>query len=212
MEIKYIGIHHFGPSTPTGKFLKSSHLTEDNINNAHRQRWPDFPSEMTGKYIGYNCIIYPNGEMKQYRYIGEETAAQKGHNFDTVSICLAGNFTKGVELPTPEQRLRLKSLLGALLSGRLGSMGLEVKTGTTLNLSATRVVPHRVLQPNHTECYGSGLSDGWAKDLIIPMNEEMERQKMLATILHLCRKLLQLLQGNILGGAVKSCSTADVRG
>lgn len=200
MVIKNIAIHHFGPN---GASPKSAHLTEAHINNAHKARWPEFPSELNGSYIGYNFVIYLDGEMKQYRFIGEETAAQKGHNFDTVSICLAGNFTTGVESPTFAQKMKLKNTILALLRNDL--KGMMIKHGTSCDFSVDRIYPHRVLQPNHTSCYGNSLPDNWAKNLVtndIQLN-------LLTTLLELCRKLLKLKK---LGSTGVDCGTADVRG
>jgi len=202
MVIKNIAVHNFGP-TGTDPLSKSAHLTESNINNAHKNRWPELPSELNGSYIGYNFIIYPDGEMRQYRFIGEETAAQKGHNFDTLSICLAGNFTTGVESPTLTQKMKLKNTILALLRNDL--KGMMIKPGTSCDFSVDRIYPHRVLQPNHTSCYGNSLSDNWAKSLVT--NEV--QISLLTTLLELYRKLLKLKK---LGSVGVDCGTADVRG
>ena len=205
--IDKIAIHHFGP---TKNSVKSAHLTESDINNAHRLRWPDFPSELNGSYIGYNCIIYPNGKMKQYRFLGEETAAQKYHNLDTFSICLAGNFMKEAETPTIEQKMRLKSLRGRL-SGDVQSIGIRVKQGTTYQFSRKNIYPHRGLTPT-TSCYGDSLSDSWARDLIIPFGEEQEKKELLTTLISLYRKLILLLRQKQLGNRLTDCSETDCRG
>ncbi len=211
MHLDKIAVHNFGPSLAANPLSKSQHLTEENINSAHRNRWPEFRSELNGSYIGYNVVIYPNGELRQYRFAGEETAAQKGHNFDTFSICLAGNFTNGVELPTFEQRGRLKSLLTGLLTGKVESIGIKVKSGTTFGFTRNAIHPHRVLQPNHTSCYGSALSDSWARDLVAA-DPEIERKRLISLI-EMYKKVLELLKRKqSLGSAAVPCSDLDVRG
>ncbi len=202
-HITNVGIHHFGP-IGTNALSKSAHQVESQINNAHRNRWPDFPSELNSSYIGYNAIIWPDGHMTQYRFVGEETAAQKGHNFDTLSICIAGNFTKGVEVPTFAQTTKLKNVLQGLVE-------FQVKPGTTYSFAKERVYPHRVLQPNHTSCYGDSLSDTWARDFVFENDEE--RKKMLITLIELYKKMLKLLlDKKQLGGEDVPCCNADVRG
>lgn len=162
--ITKIGLHHFGGIGDNQKAV-SSGLSEQTINLAHKERWPELPSELSGSFIGYNVIIWPNGTVTQYRYVGEETAAATGSNFDTFHICLAGNFSKGVETPTDKQLASLKALLRAALNGSLGAYNIKTKLGTKLDFSISRIFPHRILQPNHTECNGSSLPDNWGSVL-----------------------------------------------
>jgi hypothetical protein len=202
MEMRYICIHHFGPKG-SDPMSKTSSQTEREINEAHKIRWPDFPSQLNGSFIGYNFIIWPDGTIKQYRYIGEETAAQKGHNFDAISICLAGNFTKGVELPTLEQKIKLRGVLQAFING-FSPLDYKGMPGTTVNVAKERILPHRILQPNHTECYGSALSDTWAQDLIstsavpsvpsTPIIESNEKRDLMTRMISLLKQVGQLLQ------------------
>jgi len=177
--INKLCVHHFG-GIGNDYNAKSSTLTEAHINNAHRDRWPNFPSKLNGSFIGYNVIIWPDGTMKQYRYLGEDTAAAVGSNSDTFHICLAGNFTKGVENPTPKQIDSLRQLGKAALRGSLDAYNIKVLAGTKLDFSLLRIYPHRILQPNHTECYGNSLSDDWARLLI--MNDEMPVVPRLVTL------------------------------
>lgn len=223
MEIKNIGVHHF-----------AGNLTLDQLNAEHKARWEDMPSELRPDlYVGYNFVIWKDGSYTQCRYIGEETCAQKGHNFDTVSICLAGNFTRGIELPTEQQKNTLAFLAKAILDKNTHSYGLEVKQGTVINIKPENIFPHRILQPNHTECYGSALSDSWAREVIFkgsqtsintpqyaPQGEQISKK------MEIIRKLIALYQeqlaqlkrqglGRIFGkkyNTLASCLDADVRG
>lgn len=162
MEIKNIGVHHF-----------AGNLTLPQLNNLHRSEWPELPSKLRPDlWVGYNFVIWKDGTYLQCRYIGEETAAQRGHNLDTVSICLAGDFTVGKDSPTFEQKKTLVWLIQNLVGASpqdMGSMStLKCLPSTLMYISKDNIFPHRVLQPNHTECYGSSLDDNWAKNLAFP--------------------------------------------
>jgi hypothetical protein len=163
--MKYASIHHTG-GLGQDYNARTQHLTAEQVDNAHRQRF-NMVSTL-GWFGGYNFFINRRGVLTQFRAIGEETMAQKGHNFDTISICLAGNFTRFVEMPTPEQVATLERLGGALLMrdvATLTSLNVKFLPFTTLDITLDRVLPHRLLQRD-TECYGSGLSDSWGRQII----------------------------------------------
>lgn len=215
MEIVNIGVHHSGP-IGSNPLSKSSSLTEEQINAAHKLRWPDFPSELNGSYIGYNAIYFPDGTRIQCRLIGEETAAQKGHNLDTFSGCMIGNFTRGVEIPTIFQRTKLRNDIKILLTNdwdMIEKAGFKIKQGTILNLTIEKIFPHRILQPNHTSCYGDGLSDSWAREIIGESIGEQEKVTAMKIVVSLCQQFISLFkQKHHLGKDAKSCFEADVRG
>jgi hypothetical protein len=170
--IRNIGVHHV-----------AGRLTLPEINSLHRGRWPDLPSELRpGIYVGYNVVIWRDGSYYQARYVGEETAAQVGHNKDTVSFCLSGDFTKGHDVPTEAQKATLKALIRAVVAFPGVDMPLKVKKGTVVSVLPENIYPHRVLQPNHTECYGSGLSDDWARKLAFPPEEESKPAEVIAPV------------------------------
>lgn len=167
MKINNICVHH-----------QAGTLTFKQVNDEHKKRWPEAPSELLpNTWIGYNFIINKDGSWKQFRYIGEETCAQKGHNTDTVSICLQGNFTKGVELPTKAQKEKLIWFIHGLVEGKAETMGFAVKNGTVIDIPNTNIFPHRVMQPNHTECFGNALSDDWARLLAYPNNNSLTEEE-----------------------------------
>lgn len=181
--ISFIGIHHTG-GLGTDNFASTKHLTMDQIDSAHKSRWPDFPSSIkrfNGRpyYCGYNIVLFPDGSHIQCRAFGAETAAQKGHNFDTISICLVGNFMKradgsSVDSVTPAQQRALQSLLKGILSG--SHLGIYVSDpGIKYDLSYSRIHPHRILQPNHTDCYGTYLPDDWARQLALAPDPTPEK-------------------------------------
>lgn len=101
MTIKKIFIHHSDISQNISSQF-------ERINEAHKEKW-NFPSPNTKLFGGYNYLCETNGEIKQYRLDGEEQAAQKGENTETLSICLAGNFNG--ETPTLEQKQKLAEFL-----------------------------------------------------------------------------------------------------
>ena len=167
--IKYIGLHHFA-GTQSNPNFDSSVLSEKDINETHRQRWPDFPSQIHLKdfstnYIGYNFIVWPSkekGGVRQYRPCGAETAANRGHNFDTISICFAcnTNFSE----PNEYQRTEAVNLILKLF--RKDFEGIVVVPYTEFDLHISRIVPHRYLQPD-TECYGRKLPFDWGQKLVV---------------------------------------------
>jgi len=150
-----------------------------------------------GYFVGYTGIIFPDGKWVQTRKIGEETAAVKGHNSDSVSICLAGNFTlkdnRPIELPTNEQIKTLQNIVLMLLGNKTGEM--SVMPDTQTDFSPYRLYPHR--HSSDTECYGSALTDNWIKDtMVLRLNE----------VLALCYKLLELLKSKqSLAGDDREC-------
>jgi hypothetical protein len=158
-----IGTHHSGPTSPTDPYSSSVNLTEAQINSAHMNR--QFNKSSLGWYVGYNIVIYRDGSWKQYRLIGEQTAAATGKNFDTCHIMLIGNFTPGVDSPTLPQITTLRLLMGALMDNDPKRVGMRVKDGTKLSFTPFRVNPHRVLQPNHTSCHGNLLDNNFGREI-----------------------------------------------
>jgi len=193
--------------------MKASLLSEADIEYEHRKRWPDLPSELNGSFIGYNAVIWPNGEMRQYRYLGEETAHTKGRNFDTVGVALAGNFTKGAEVPTLAQKMKLQSVLRALVDGKPETVGLKTKKGTLMTLKKERIYPHRGLQSN-TDCYGSLLPDEWGRSQLVTIDDLKKRVTLLTRLLNLYQQLLALkMRAGLKLGFIKYSSECieDVR-
>lgn len=179
------------------RLAKTQHFPDSWINSAHQGRWPDFPSRLNGSYIGYNAIIDRYGVLRQYRYVGEETAASVGSNSNTIHICLAGNFTEGVEEPTEAQKKTLRGVLAALLNpGALRT--LETLPGTRVGLSRDRIYPHRMLHPGHTECYGTSLSDDWVKSLLDSPTESPPVEEQITALTLSIQKLMDRIR-EILG-------------
>ncbi|MCR4307105.1 MAG: N-acetylmuramoyl-L-alanine amidase [Candidatus Berkelbacteria bacterium] len=147
MKITYCFVHHTGGFRDS-PFSKSSHLTLEQINEAHRQRWPDFKSQLDF-WVGYTALIFPDGKIVQTRKVGEELAANKGYNSRSVAPCLLGNFSRRpdglfVELPTLEQVETLRKVLIALHEKNPGAVGLQVVEGTEIDIPLQNFLPHRL--------------------------------------------------------------------
>jgi len=192
MKQSYIAIHHTG-GMGNNNLASSQHLNAVDINQAHRQKW-NFPSEyVRASYGGYNFFIDAKGNLTQMRAIGEETAAQKGHNFNTTSICLAGNFMKGVDTPTQAQKDALKMLLITLYEGKPEVFKLKdivLVPDVVLNYSVARIKPHRWF--TQTDCNGDSLPDSFGSDFIVEYLESQHR--LFNPLLALYLKLLEFVE------------------
>lgn len=168
MQIKYLVVHHAG-GFKNDPSASSANLTLEQINQAHKSRWPDFPSKLNPLlHVGYNIVIFKD-RWVQTRYIGEETAAVKKYNNEAISILIVGNFMnflgKPIDQMTEFQKTKLVELMLAIVEGRPQSVGLRTLPSVKINIPFYRIVPHRFLGP--TECYGTFLSDTWARDQVL---------------------------------------------
>jgi len=121
--------------------------------NAYHKKTFNFISSL-GFYIGYHYFITADGKVTRGRAdtdIGAHTKEQS-MNYKSIGICLAGNFDG--EYPSDAQIVNLKSLLHDLAA--------------RYNIGADRIVPHRKYAPK--SCYGSRLSDDWARRLVTDTN------------------------------------------
>lgn len=166
---KWIAVHHTG-GLGTNKYASTQHLTAENIDVAHMQRF-DMLSTMR-RWGGYHLFIEKNGKITQFRALGEESAAVKGWNQGgiCISVCLAGNFLKGVDTPTSEQIKSLKELFAVLPK-----------------VPPQNIVPHRALQ-NTTECYGD-LPDNWARNLLEPQVPTKDKSGLIRAIIAEIKRL-----------------------
>ena len=203
--ISKICTHHYG-GRANDIYAPTADTSVSQINNAHAAR--TFNLSSMGWYVGYSFIIFKDGTVQQFRALGEQTAGATGSNFDTIHIALAGNFITRpdgmvVEKPTSEQTSSLKTLIMNLLRE---PQRYTVAPNTTFDLSATRIYPHRILQPNHTQC--DCLPDNWARNLITEVTDP--RILLLQQLLQTYRTLYDLLYkrkfGKIVGGTDKSCA------
>lgn len=166
---QYIFVHHTGGSDADPK-QDSSGFTFAQCNELHKQRF-DMISSL-GSYVGYQYYIDKDGTVHQARTDTEEGAHVIGYNFNSIGICLAGNFD--ATLPTDAQVRALKALL-------------QEKT-VQWDIPLTNIHPHR-WAANKT-CYGQRLSDTWASDLLGGTDPQTEKISKLMQIIHILRQWL----------------------
>lgn len=191
-KIARLVFHHFG-GLAGDPYAKTSHLTLAHLERAHGARWPDFRSSV-GFLTGYTAVIWTDGSLTQTRLVGEETAAVIGWNKNTISIALAGNFTllpngSAVETPTHQQKETAQKV--------------AEWTHEQFGIMPWQAVPHRALQA--TSCYGSALSDEWAKSTLQPYISR--KISTLQTLVSLYAQAIALLQKKraLLGGNDFDC-------
>lgn len=149
---KYLIVHH----SLTPKDLPLTQV-ENSINRTHKAR--GFNMSSLGWHIGYQYIIYGDGQVRQYRKDAEIGAHTKEQdmNFQSIGICLSGNFD--MEFPNAVQVDSLRKLMRKLHKQYL--------------ISVNNVYPHRHFAP-YKSCFGSKLPDNWAK-LLITQGETMAK-------------------------------------
>jgi len=142
MTPQHIVVHH--SITPRDQ---DPNRAEQGINNTHKERF-NFKSSL-GWYVGYQYIIYGNGEIRQYRKDSEPGAHTKEQdmNYQSIGVCLTGNFD--AEMPSPQQVATLTKFL------KDKSKQLIIKS----------ILPHRHYAP-YKSCYGNKLKDDWASSLV----------------------------------------------
>lgn len=146
---KKIIVHHSGDASKEDQFAK--------INEWHKKR--EFPISSFGFYVGYHYLINHEGELTQCRQDDDEGAHTKGLNFQSIGVCMEGNFS--VEEPTEKQ----KETLGKLLVDLCEKYFMDV----------TDIYPHRAFRD--TECYGKRLSDNWAQLLYLDYKDRSDKEK-----------------------------------
>ena len=153
MTPHFLIIHH----SFTPKDLPASQA-EKSFNDNHKNR--GFPISSLGWNLGYHYVIYGTGELRQYRSDKEIGAHCKENsmNFQSLGICLSGNFD--TELPNPEQVQTLQTLM-TQKAGEWGIVG-------------QNIYPHRQFAP-YKSCYGTRLADDWARNLISNNNNSNQR-------------------------------------
>ena len=134
---KYIVVH----CSATGP---DSDIGADEIDDMHRRRAPPFDR------IGYHAVIRRTGTIEFGRHFDDPGAHVKGHNYQSVGICLVGGVDadgKAENNFTPSQMLALRSLLAVMQFAYLDA----------------QVLGHRDLSP---DLDGDGIveRDEWLKE------------------------------------------------
>lgn len=200
MKIDEIIVHHTG-GLGTNSQASTQHLTVKDIDAAHKLRWSNFKSKL-GYYVGYTFVIEKDGKLTQTRLVGEETAHTIGHNTRSIGIVLCGNFNKGVDTPTIEQKMRLKSLIRTLV-GFGNNENVAFEHDTIVRVSFETIYPHRKF--SQTDCCGSGLSDRWVQDMLGVENEKL-LLSLKVRVLELMLQLLKLQKRTQFAGYAHDCA------
>lgn len=214
--IKYLSIHHTG-GTQINKLESTQHLTVAQIDEYHKNRWPDFKSSL-GFWCGYTIVILQDGTWVQTRLVGEEGAHTRTRNFDSSGILIMGNYSVGsADVVTYQQKKTYANICNAFLKGKeaLELMGIQVLEGTKIDVSLSRILPHRLLDPDphHTECYGTKLPNDWARQVVMssqnPDGIDELKLTLMQELVRLYMKLLDLLRASAkptLGAVERGCT------
>ena len=157
-KVKFIIVHH--SATPRDK------TTFESIKKYHvevRKFWD----------IGYHWVILGDSTLKQGRseeYIG---AHAKGVNFESVGVCVVGNFE--IEQPTRQQLETLELVLNQLMR--------------KYNVSPVNVLGHRDVA--NTLCPGKNLYE-WLKDW--KKRQILNNSNYLDEIINLLKEVLKRLE------------------
>jgi hypothetical protein len=100
-------VHHVGP-IPAG--LPVEKIDADKINEWHRDRRAADGTPWAG--IAYNYVIKTDGTIERGRGRDDKGAHCPNHNWESIGICVVGDFRTAE--PTPEQMVSLALLLAEL--------------------------------------------------------------------------------------------------
>ena len=162
---EWLVVHHAkAPASQTFDIIKNYHIKTRHFDT-----------------IGYHYLITKDGTIYQGRpdlMHGAHTREQKT-NSKSLGICLTGDFD--VFLPTKEQVDSLRELLEAKRK--------------QYYIPLDRIVPHRFFlgKPPYKSCYGSNLSDDWARNLV-KTNGKIEEAAVIPITTSMVEKLYALLK------------------
>ena len=148
------------------------------VNNYHKKVFGNYCKSSMGYFGGYTVFIDGDGSEWRYRRDDEEGCHTKGENTRSLGVCLAGHFD--YEYPTDAQIKTLKKRLK--------------KWSEKYNIESVNIYPHREFA--NKSCYGSLLTDKWARELITipepPTDKEKEVAKLTKQVDHIKALLLRL--------------------
>ena len=166
----YLIIHHTG-GTDANPLSDSSNFSFAQCDALHKQKF-NMKSSL-GFYCGYHYYIEKNGKLFTARADSDDGAHTIGRNNSSLGICLAGNFD--VTMPTAEQMTTLTQLLKEKVA--------------RYRIPANFIIPHRQFATK--TCYGSKLSDDWARNLV---THETGQNDKITQAVKLLKEALNLLQ------------------
>lgn len=120
--------------------LSKPEHTVDDVNEWHKERWPNFVSRL-GYHVGYHYVIHNDGTIVQTRHHDEEGAHTLGMNKRSIGVCFMGNFD--VDMPSEAQNDAWTRLYT-----KLDGMYQSIPTA-----------PHRAFSVR--TCHGTNLSDNY---------------------------------------------------
>ncbi len=151
-KITHILVHHSATAGPTTKI--------EGIDNGHRLRnWgtdakPIYAAEDSlGYYIQYHYVIDWAGKVTKTREDWEIGWHGNDANPFSIGICLFGWFDPGHDKAPSEAQVKALTELLKTLSDKY-------------KVKPDNIVPHRKYADHGKMCYGTLLSDSWARDLV----------------------------------------------
>lgn len=135
---KWLVVHHTG-GTDANPLEDTSHHTFEIIQDWHLS--------LGYENFGYHFLIEKDGTVRVGRPTDYRGAHERAVNFESIGICLSGNFD--ATDPTPEQEKSLAELL--------------VSLSEQYNIPKENIVPHRHFKVK--TCFGNRLEDDWAQNL-----------------------------------------------
>lgn len=152
-------IVHHGGGTDANPLLDTSNQTAQIYEAYHLSKGWDG--------LGYQYVIHKNGDIWKGRPEHRNGAHTVGQNEKSIGICLVGNFD--ATLPTLEQKNALIGLFNAIRV-RYPAIG-------------DKIYPHRKFATK--TCYGTKLSDTWARDLVseaVPIDKEKIKEQIISLV------------------------------
>lgn len=145
---------------------RKEHTVHD-VEQWHRQRWPEFVSR-TGWHVGYHYVIDWDGTTTQCREHDEEGAHTIGMNKSSIGVCFMGN--NDLHYPSEAQIAAWNVLFEKLNAAYPNAI----------------YAPHRRYAA-YKSCHGKLLTDDyWHRQGLMSLIEQLKR--LLAKLLSLTKK------------------------
>jgi len=103
---EFIIVHHIGGSDAK-PLADTSSFSLEQLDKEHKKRFGIKSS--LGYYVAYNYYILQDGTLIQTREDTERDMDALGYNFNSISVCLQGNFD--CTMPTEKQKVVMSKLI-----------------------------------------------------------------------------------------------------